>query len=116
MGLQIEIIERSSVIVVTLTGATDPGALEPLRGALRLAAGEGRTVVIDITGMTQAGALTGVIDAMGPMAGALKLVAPDSATTRRHGAGHPRTYISVEAAVSAARLVGVARDGRPVQA
>ena len=41
MGLQIETIEHSSAIVVTLTGATDVGALEPLQDALRVAASEG---------------------------------------------------------------------------
>ena len=46
MGLQVEIVERSSVIVVTLTGPTDIAALEPLHDALQLAASErkdGRT-------------------------------------------------------------------------
>ena len=31
MGLQVEIVERSSVIVVTLTGPTDLAALEQIR-------------------------------------------------------------------------------------
>ena len=104
MGLQIEIIERSSVIVVTLTGATELGALQPLHDALRVAAGEGKTVVVDITAVTQAGALTGVIDALGPIAGTLKLVAPYSAIAGQPPADYPEIYPSVEAAISAIRL------------
>ena len=100
MGLQIEIIERSSVIVLTLTGATELGALEPLYDALRVAGLEGKTVVVDITAVTQPGALTGVINALGPIAGTLKLVAPHSSTA----ADYPETYPNVEAAVSAIRL------------
>jgi len=41
MSLQVEIVERSSVIVVTVTGPTDIAALEPLNGALQVAAIEG---------------------------------------------------------------------------
>lgn len=100
MGLQIEIIERSSVIVVTLTGATELGALEPLHDALGVAAGEGKTVVLDITELTYAGALTGVIDAIGPTAGTLKVVASRSVTSAGPPADYPGIYPSVEAAIS----------------
>ncbi len=50
MGLQVEIAERSSVIVVTLTGPTDIEALEPLHDASQVAASEGQTVVLDPVG------------------------------------------------------------------
>lgn len=103
MGLHIEIIERSSVIVVTLTGATDLGALQPLHDAVQVAAGEGRTVVLDITELAPAAALTGIIDAIGPIAGTLKLVASPSTTAGKPAADYPGIYTSVEAAIGAIR-------------
>ena len=104
MSLQIEIIERSSVIVVTLTGATELGALDPLHDALGVAAGEGKTVVLDITELAYAGPLTGVIDAIGPTAGTFKVVASRLATSAGPPADYPRIYPSVEAAISDIRL------------
>lgn len=103
MGLQIEIVERSSVIVVTLTGATDLGALEPLNDALRAATEEGTTVVLDITQVAQAGALTAIIEAIGPAATTLKLVSTPSTKAGLPPGGYPGIYASVEAAIAVIR-------------
>ena len=78
MGLQIKIVEACSVIVVTLTGATDLEAIEPLQDAMRAAASEGQTVVLDITKLSHTDPVTGIIDVLGPAAAALKLVARPS--------------------------------------
>ena len=48
MGLQIDIGDQDSTIVITLSGRTDVAALEPIRDALFAAAQEGRTVVVDL--------------------------------------------------------------------
>ena len=58
MGLQVEIVERSSVIVVTLTGPTDIAALEPLHDALHVAASEGQSVVLDLREINHASPTT----------------------------------------------------------
>lgn len=106
MGLQIEIVERSSVIVVTLTGATDVGAIAPLQDALRVAASEGKTVVLDITELTRASSLTEIVDALGPAVMALKLVARPTSTLAQLPARHTEIYPSVGAAIAAIRDTG----------
>ena len=103
MGLQIETIEHSSAIVVTLTGATDVGALEPLQDALRVAGSEGRTVVLDISEVTHNSPLTEIIDAFGPAVAALKLVARSAAGPLDRPHCHSVVYPSVDAAIAAAR-------------
>jgi len=103
MALQVEIIERSSVIVVTLTGRTDVGTLVPLQDALRIAASEGKTVVLDITDISHDGPLAEIIDALGPAGAMLKLVARPSATSPWLAAGPTEIYPSVEAAIEASR-------------
>ena len=112
MGLQIEIVEASSVIVVTLTGATDLGAIEPLQDAIRAAAGEGQTVVLDITELSHSNPLGGIIDALGPAVAALTLVARPSATSQRQPVGPLDVYTSVDAAIDAVRADNVA-DHKP---
>jgi hypothetical protein len=63
MGLQVEIVESGSVIVVTPTGP-DIAALEPLHDALQVAASQGQTVVVDLRELTPATPRTDIIDAM----------------------------------------------------
>jgi hypothetical protein len=94
MGLQIEIMERSSVIVVTLTGATD---------ALQVAVNEGTVVVLDITELTRDSPLPGISDVFGPAVAALKLVARPTATSLQPHAWKTDIYPSVDAAIAAAR-------------
>jgi anti-anti-sigma factor len=48
MGLDIQIGEQGSAIVVTVSGSTDLAALEPLSSAILAAASGGRTVVVDL--------------------------------------------------------------------
>jgi hypothetical protein len=103
MGLQIETIEHSSAIVVTLTSATDVGALEPLQDALRVAASEGTTVVLDISEITHNCPLTEIIDAFGPAMAAIKLVAPSAAGPLDRPLCQHVVYPSVDAAIAAAR-------------
>jgi hypothetical protein len=78
MGLQVEIVERSSVIVVTLTGPTDIAALEPLHDALQVAASEGQTVVLDLRELTHSTPLTDMIAALGSAVATLMLVVPST--------------------------------------
>ena len=106
MGLEIEIVERSSVIVVTISGGTPIEALEPLHDALRVAANEGQTVVVDLSELTDTDPLGGIIDTLGPAAPALKLVARPSPPPIQVPGGHTEIYPSVDAAISAARGVG----------
>jgi hypothetical protein len=103
MAVEVEIVERSSVIVVTLTGGTDIGALEPLHDALQVAASEGKTVVLDITELARACPLTGIIDVLGPAAATLKIVAHPSAAATDPPVGYTEVYTSVDAAIGAAR-------------
>lgn len=99
MALEVEIVERSSIIVVTLTGGTDIAALEPLNDALQVAASEGNTVVLDITELAHASPLTAIIDALGEAAEALKIVARPSVTAGDLPAGHSEVYTSVDSAI-----------------
>ena len=108
MGLQIKIVEACSVIVVTLTGATDLEAIEPLQDAIRSAASEGQTVVLDITELSHSHTLAGVIDALGPAVAALRLVARPSASSQRPPVGPVEVYTSVAAAIHAPRAGNVA--------
>jgi hypothetical protein len=103
MGLQVEIVERSSVIVVTLTGATDIGALEPLHDALRVAAGDGQAVVLDVRELTHAPTSGGIIDDLGLTAATLKLVARSSTESARPPVSGVEVYPSVHAAIDAIR-------------
>ena len=103
MALEVEIVERSSVIIVTLTGGTDIGALEPLNDALQVAASEGNTVVLDITELAHAGPLTTIINAIGEAAATLKIVARPSVTAGDLPAGHSEVYTSVDAAIQSVR-------------
>lgn len=115
MGLQVEIVERSSVIVVTLTGPTDIAALEPLHDALQVAASEGKAVVLDLRELTHASPVTGIIEALGPVEATLKLVvrAPaDSALPPVTGA---EVYTSIDAAIAATRAEG-SHNGEPTDA
>ena len=49
MGLQIDVGDQDSTIVITVSGGTDVAAPEPIRDALFAAAQEGRTVVLDLS-------------------------------------------------------------------
>lgn len=102
MALEVEIVERSSVIVVTLTGATDIEALEPLADALQVAASEGNTVVLDITELAHASPLR-IIDTLGPAAATLKIVARPSASANDEPGEYPMVYTSVNAAIQSVR-------------
>ena len=116
MGLQIEIVEHSSAMVVTLTGATDLGALEPLQDVLRVAAIEGTTVVLDISEICP---LTEIIDAFEPAMAALNLTAPSAAGPPDRPLCQHVVYPSVDAAIAAARThhqqPGSARPGGQVR-
>jgi hypothetical protein len=103
MGLQVEIAERSSVIVVTLTGPTGIGALEPLHDALQTAASEGQTVVLDLRELTHASRLTGIVDALGPAVTTLKLVMRSPTSSTQSPVPGAEVYTSVEAAIDAIR-------------
>jgi hypothetical protein len=112
MAVEVEIVARSSVIVVTLTGPTDLAALEPLNDALRVAAREGKTVVLDIRDLAHASPLTGIIDVLGPAAPTLKIVAHPSATATDPAVGYTEIYTSVDAAIDAVRSAnGEPSDG-----
>jgi hypothetical protein len=103
MGLQVEIVERSSVIVMTLTGLTDIGELEPLHDALHVAASEGQAVVLDLTGLSRASPGTEIIDALGPAAATLKLVARFPTGSAQPPVPGAEVYPSVDAAIAAIR-------------
>src|SRR5579862_9346257 len=103
MAVEVEIVERSSVIVVTLTGGTDIAALEPLNDAIQVAASEGKTVVLDIRELTHAGPLSGIIEVLGPVAATLKIVAHPSATASYPHVAYTEIYTSVDAAIDAVR-------------
>ena len=103
MALEVEIVERSSVIVVTFTGATDIGALEPLNDALQVAASEGKTVVLDITGLAHPSPLTDITDALGPAAATMKIVTRPSVTAAVPPGASTEVYTSVDAAIDAVR-------------
>ena len=90
-------------MVVTLTGATDAGAREPLQDALRVAATEGTTVVPDISEITHNSPLTEIADIFGPAATALKLAAPSAARPLDRPLCHSVVYPRVDAAIAAAR-------------
>ena len=102
MGLQVEIVERSSVIVVTLTGPTDIEALKPLHDALHVAAGEGQTVVLDLRELSHASG-TGIIEALGPAVATLKLVVPSPTGAAQPPVPGTQVYTSVDAAIDAIR-------------
>jgi hypothetical protein len=102
MGLEVEIVEHGSIIVVTITGPTDIAALQPLRDALEVAVGEGQTIVVDISELTHTSSWTAIIDALGPA------VATRTVVVRSPGSPQlslPRTgaYTSVDAAIEAIR-------------
>ena len=103
MGLQVEIVERSSVIVVTVTGPTDIGALEPLHDALRVAASEGQTVVLDLRELTHPSPWTGIIDALGPAVATLKLVVRSPTGSAQPPVPGAAVYTGVDAAIDAIR-------------
>ena len=103
MALKVEIVERSSVIVVTLTGGTDIAALGPLHDALQVAASERKTVVLDITELAHASPLTAIIDAVGPAVATLKIVARPSVTATVSAGRLPEVYASVDAAIQSVR-------------
>ena len=103
MGLEIEIVEASSVILVTLTGATDFGAIEPLQDAIRAAASDGQAVVLDITELSFSDPLGEIIDALGPAVAALTLVARPSAAHLQLSVTPVEVYSSVDAAIGALR-------------
>jgi hypothetical protein len=103
MGLQVEIVEGSAVIVVTLTGPTDIAALEPLHEALQVAASEGQTVVLDLRELTHASPLTDIIDALGPAVAALKLVVQSPTGAAQPPVPRVEVYTSVDAAIDAIR-------------
>jgi hypothetical protein len=103
MGLQVEIVERSSVIVVTLTGPTDIAALEPLHDALRVAASEGQTVVLDLRELTRARARAGIIEALVPAVATLKLVVRSPTGCAQPPLPGTEIYTSVDAAIAAIR-------------
>jgi hypothetical protein len=95
MGHQVEIIEHSSAMVVTLTGATDIKALEPLQDA----PSERRTVVLDISEVTQTSPL---IDAFGPDSASLNLVAPSAAGPPDRPLCQSVVYPNIDTAIAAA--------------
>lgn len=99
MAIEIEIVEPSSIIVVTLTGGTDIGALQLLDDALQMAANEKKTVVLDIRELTHASPPTGIIDALGSVATTLKIVASPSVNPNDRPVGYPEVYTSVDAAI-----------------
>ncbi|HUJ64484.1 MAG TPA: hypothetical protein VLX59_03035 [Acidimicrobiales bacterium] len=101
MGLRVEIVEGSSVIVVTLTGPTDIAALEPLHDALHVAASEGKTVVLDVRELTHVTALTSIIDALGPAAATLKLVVRPPTLSAQPPVPGAEVHTSVDAAIDA---------------
>ena len=107
MGLQVEIVERGSVIVMTLTGLTDIAALEPLHDALQAAAGEGQTVVLDLRELSHASPLTDIIDALGPAVDTLKLVVQSPTGAAQPAVPRVEVYTSdVDACDDALRGVG----------
>ena len=107
MGLQVEIVERGSVIVMTLTGPTDITALEPLHDALQVAASEGQTVVLDLWELTHASPLTDIIDALGPAVATLKLVVQSPTGAAQPAVPRVEVYTSdVDACDDALRGVG----------
>jgi hypothetical protein len=103
MGLQVEIVERRSVMVVTLTGPTDIGALQALHEALQVAASEGKTVVLDLRDLTDATSLTGIIDALGVVVATVKLVVRSPADSAQPPVPGAEVYTSIDAAMDAAR-------------
>lgn len=102
MGLQVEIVESASVIVMTLTGPTDIAALEPLHDALQVAASEGQTVVLDLRELAHASPMTDIIDALGPAVDTLKLVVR-SPTGAQSPVPAVEVYTSLDAAIDAIR-------------
>jgi anti-anti-sigma regulatory factor len=76
MRLQIEVSDRDSAIVVTLSGNTDVGALEPLKAALVAAASEGRAVVVVLDGLAEVNtaSLKDLIEGTGTAATHIRLV------------------------------------------
>ena len=103
MGLQVEIVERSSVIVVTVTGPTDLAALEPFHDALHVAASEGQTVVLDLSELTHDSPWTGIIDGLGPASATLKLVGRSPTGSAQPAVPGAEVYTSVDAAIDAIR-------------
>src|ERR1700761_7993003 len=99
MGLQVEIVERSSVIVVTVTGPTDLAALEPFHDALHVAASEGQTVVLDLSELTHDSPWTGIIDGLGPASATLKLVGRSPTGSAQPAVPGAEVYTSVDAAI-----------------
>ena len=103
MGLQVEIVESGSVIVMTLTGPTDIAALEPLHDALHVAASEGQTVVLDLKELTHASPLAGIIDFLGPAVDTLKLVVRSPTGAAQPPVPAAEVYTSLDAAIDAIR-------------
>ena len=107
MGLQIETIAHRSAIAVTLTSATDVGALDAQR-----AANEER-----LSCPTSAKSPTPVhyeiVDAFGPAVAALKLAAPSAAGTPDRPLCQRVVYPSVDAAIAAARTTSNPARARP---
>ena len=103
MGVQIEIVERNSAIVVTLTGATDPAVLEPLQDALGVAAKEGKAVVLDITDLGENKSLDRIVTALGSAITALKVVAPNLAGPSESSEDAMVLYPNVDSAIAALR-------------
>ena len=89
-------------MVVTLTGATHVGALEPLQDALRVAASGGTTVVLDISEVTHTSPSIEIVDACGPTVAALKLVAPSAAGPPDRPLCQSVVYSNIDAAIAGA--------------
>ena len=77
MGLNFEISEPRSAIVVTLSGATELDALRPLRAALAAAMDDGQTVVVNLDNLPHLDTdlLAELLAQAEPVAGQLRLVA-----------------------------------------
>jgi len=116
MGLQVEIVERSSVIVVTLTGPTDITALGPLHDALQVAATEGQTVVLDLRELIHTTSLTDMITALAPAVATLKLVVPSPTGSPQPPVPGAEVYPSVDAAIDAIRAECSPNRGDPTHA
>lgn len=88
MGIQIEITEQRSVIVVTLSGATGVTALAPLTEALLAAASEGRSIIIDINNLRDidTSSLAELIDLLGLAPVQLKVVSERTGSEQRWAA------------------------------
>jgi hypothetical protein len=110
MGLCIDIVERHSVIVVTITGRADAGALEPLQDALRVAASAARTVVVDITALTDARSRTGILEVLDREPAMVKVVTRPSPT----GSQPPNhlTDVTAEVYASVGAAIDATRAGR----